>query len=79
MTSLSQLFNTYIPCPSNLKIRIANGSLSPVAGTGYITISDSLTLKSVLHVPNLFCNPLSISKLTKDSNCAIKNFDCPCD
>ena len=46
-----------------------DGSLSFVAGIGSIKVSKDLTLESVLHVPTLRCNLLSISKLTRDNNC----------
>lgn len=38
---------------------------------GSIKISHSLTLHNVLHVPNLYCNLLSISKITHDLNCRV--------
>ena len=53
MTNKSHFFTIYAPCSDHLKIRIADGSLSPVAGKGSIIISVNLILKSVLHVPNL--------------------------
>ena len=31
----------------------------------------SLSLKNMLHVPNLSCNLLSVSKITKDLNCFV--------
>ena len=34
MTSFSNLFNTYSPCSGSEKIRIADGSFSPIAGKG---------------------------------------------
>ena len=68
MTNLSKLFQTYVPCPGNQKIRIADGSFSPIAGKGSVPISKNITLKSVLHVPKLACNLLSVSKLCQDSN-----------
>ena len=45
-----------------------HGSLSAITGTGSIKISSSLTIHNVLHVPKLSCNPLSISKITRDYN-----------
>ena len=60
MTGLSHLFNSYIPCSGSEKIRIADGSLSPVAGIGVIKLSDSIDLQSVLHVPKLACNQLAV-------------------
>ena len=68
------LFSSYLPCGSNLKVKIADGSLSSVAGKGSIKIFDSLTLESVLHVPKLSYNLLSISQLMKNSNCSAKFF-----
>lgn len=53
----------------NLSVRIANGSLSKVVGIGSVQISPNLTLKSVLHVPMIDCNLISIGKLTRDNHC----------
>ena len=69
MTGLSNLFFTYKPLSGKQKVKIADGSLSSVAGKGSISVSKTMILKSVLHVPNLPCNLLSVSKLTKDLNC----------
>lgn len=73
MTGDATIFDTYSSCPNNLTVRIADGSLSKVAGTGSVVLSRDLTLNSVLLVPNLDCNLLSISKLTKEKRC-ITNF-----
>ncbi|RVX09169.1 hypothetical protein CK203_013737 [Vitis vinifera] len=43
------LFSTYSPYAGNLKVKIADGTLSPVAGKGNIRISESITLNPVLH------------------------------
>ncbi|KAH9657194.1 retrovirus-related pol polyprotein from transposon RE1 [Citrus sinensis] len=72
MTSHSKLFSSYIPCSGSQKIKIADGSLSSVAGKGSIPISTNLVLTYVLHVPNLSCNLLFISKITKDLHCIAK-------
>ncbi|RVW54694.1 Retrovirus-related Pol polyprotein from transposon TNT 1-94 [Vitis vinifera] len=50
----------------------ADGSLSKVAGTSSVRVSKNITLDSVLLVPKLNCNLLSISKLTRDLNCVTK-------
>ncbi|RVW57690.1 Retrovirus-related Pol polyprotein from transposon TNT 1-94 [Vitis vinifera] len=73
MTGDATIFDTYSSCPNNLTVRIADGSLSKVTGTGSVVLSRDLTLNSVLLVPNLDCNLLSISKLTKEKRC-ITNF-----
>ena len=79
MTSISSLFDSYYPCPGNKKVRVADGSLSSIAGKGSIKISGTIELKNVLHVPKLSCNLLSVSKLTKDSNCCAVFFDSHCE
>ena len=71
MTSESTLFSSYSPCAGNQKIKIADGSFSAIAGKGSVVLSPVLTLKNVLHVPNLSCNLMSVSKLTQDTNCQI--------
>ena len=79
MTSLSNLFSTYSPCSGLEKIKIADGSFSPIAGKGLIKLSENIDLKSVLHVPKLVCNLLSVSKLTKESNCRVIFCDSYCE
>ncbi|KZV42538.1 hypothetical protein F511_37687 [Dorcoceras hygrometricum] len=73
MTGSSKLFHSCIPCAGNQKIKIADGTLSAIVGQGsivisqtIIVISQTITLHNVLYVPNLSCNLLSISKLTRD-------------
>ena len=79
MTGYSSLFSSYGPCAGNKKIKITDGSLSAIAGIGSIKISSSLTLSNVLHVPNLSCNFLSISKTTHDRNCFANFFPSRCE
>ena len=69
MTEDATIFYTYSSCPNNLTVRIADGSLSKVVGTCSIVLSRDLTLNSVLLIPNLDCNLLSISKLNKEKRC----------
>ena len=68
-TSSSQLFSSYSPCAGNKNIKIADGSLFVIVGIGFVIISPTLTLHKVLHVPNLSCNLLSISKSASDLKC----------
>ena len=71
----SIIFSSYIPTLGNHHVlKIADGSCIDVVGTGtYYTIhiSQDITLKAILHVPNLSCNFLSISKITQDINCDV--------
>ncbi|KAK3018888.1 hypothetical protein RJ639_002840 [Escallonia herrerae] len=63
----------------NKKIKIADGSLSLIAGTGSIVLSPSIILHDVLHVPKLSCNLLSISKLTNDLKCQANFYSSRCE
>ena len=78
MTGSYQLFSTYSPCAGNVKVKIADGSLSSMLGKENVQLSNSVILESVLYVPNLSCNLLSISQLTKDLNCCAKFLSTHC-
>ncbi|KAK3041993.1 hypothetical protein RJ639_002301 [Escallonia herrerae] len=71
MTGDVSLLHECSSCHENYKVRIADGSLSTVTGIGKVIISERLILNSVLLVPNLSCNLLSISKITQDLNCVV--------
>ena len=47
------------------KVTIADRSFVPIIGKGSVSVSSSLTLDSILHVPKISCNVLSINKVTK--------------
>lgn len=68
----ASIFQKYRKCKEDYSIRIADGSLSKVTRTGFVNLSPNLTFCSILHVPNLDCNLLSVSKLCEDLNCATK-------
>ena len=58
---------------------MANGSLSFVVGKGTESVSLNITLHSVLHVPSLNRNMVSISKLTRELQCVAKFFTSYCE
>ncbi|KAL0537023.1 hypothetical protein IC582_025991 [Cucumis melo] len=68
-SGFSEHFVTYTSCAGNEKIRIADGSLAPIAGKGQIVLFDGFSLQNVLHVPKLSYNLLSISKITCELHC----------
>ena len=73
MTGDITVFHKYYPCQEYLTVRIADGTLSKVAGLGSVIISKDLVLESILLVANLDCNLLSISKLMEERKC-VANF-----
>lgn len=79
MTGSRDLFSSFIPSSGHQRIKIADGSLSPVAEKGTVILSNLLRLDSVLFVPKLSCNLLSVRKLTRDHNCIAKFFPSYCD
>ena len=56
MTGFARFFSTYTPGCGHIKVKIANGSLATVVGTGAIILRPHITLFNVLHVPKLSCN-----------------------
>ena len=79
MTGCAKLFSSYTPSPGNVKVKIADGSFSTMAGTGSIEIYPNIVLNLVLHVPKLSYNLISISKLTKDQNYIVSFSQSFCD
>ena len=75
MTHSSTSFTTYNPCSGHQKIKVADGMLA-IAGQGTINLIPSLTLKYVLHVPNL--NLSSIHQITRDLNSSVTFFPSYC-
>ncbi|TYK14395.1 Cysteine-rich RLK (RECEPTOR-like protein kinase) 8 [Cucumis melo var. makuwa] len=69
LTGSSEHFISYAPCAGNEKIRIADGSLAPIASKGQIVPFDGFALQNVLHVSKLSYNFLSISKITRELHC----------
>lgn len=72
MTGDRGVLTNFSPCHENITISIADGSLSKVIGTGSVKVSKDLTLNSVLLMPKLNWNLLSVSKLTRDFKCVTK-------
>ena len=60
----------YKPCDILIEVKMADGTTSPALGCGTICLS-KLKLKSVLYVPGLSYNLLSVSQLTNDMNCRV--------
>ena len=61
------------------KVRIPDGSFSPIAGKGDIDLTLTLTRNSVLHVPKLSANLFSVNKFTQTNICVAKFFPSYCE
>ncbi|KAJ9549083.1 hypothetical protein OSB04_021626 [Centaurea solstitialis] len=64
--------NELLPDNTEAIVRTADGIFSDVKGIRSIIILKEITLKSVLYVPNLTYNLVSVIKLTRDLNCITK-------
>jgi hypothetical protein len=78
MTGCSSVFDSYFPCSGKDKVRIADGSFSAISGKGSVRYSPSISLSSVLHIPNFATNLLSVSSFTRSANCSITFFPTHC-
>ena len=70
MTSTSGLLSDLEQSSSLPNVTLADGSATTVFGLGTANLSPNLSLSSVLYIPNIPFNLLSISKLIKILNCA---------
>ena len=62
--------NSSKPCSRSI-IYTANDSTSPITGEGSVILNDSLTLDTVLIVPSLAYNLLSVSQITATLKCTV--------
>ncbi|KAK4406517.1 Retrovirus-related Pol polyprotein from transposon RE1 [Sesamum angolense] len=59
-------------------VRLADGSYSPISGSGTIHPTNHLTLTNMLFAPEFPVNLLSISQLTQKHNCSVTFFPSYC-
>ena len=78
MTRSMNVLEDYDKCNSRINVWVADGKMSPAVGKGTVCLPNMI-LKSVLYVPKLTYNLLSVSKLTKDMNCVVTFFSSHCE
>ncbi|WP_438802665.1 hypothetical protein [Heyndrickxia coagulans] len=74
MTGKPSLLSSLQPTSSKSIITLADGSKSRALGSGTVSPTSCLPLSSILHVPNLSFNLLSVSKFAHDLNCSVSFF-----
>lgn len=67
MTSSNSRMSNYEPSRDEVGTTVADGTICTVKAKGNLKL-DGLNLKPVLHIPELKCNLLSVSKITKNLN-----------
>lgn len=70
MTGSMEVFDDYTNCHNKINVWVADGKTSPAVGQGMVRLPNMI-LKSVLFVPKLTYNLLSVSKLTHDMDCVV--------
>ena len=78
MTGNPKTFSSFRSHLASSPVTIADGSTSNVVGSRIVKPTSSITLSSVLSLPKLAFNLISVSKLTKDLNCCISFFPDHC-
>ena len=74
MTRNPKTFSSFRSHLAHFPVTIADGSTFNVVGSGTIKLTSSITLSSVLSLPKLAFNLISVSKLNKDLNYCISFF-----
>ena len=77
MTGSKNLLKDFKPSTNYITVIVADGKVSRVTGIGS-AIYDDVKLNSVLYVPNLRFNLMSVIKLLKDQNCIVTCFPTHC-
>ncbi|KAG8649661.1 hypothetical protein MANES_08G119311v8 [Manihot esculenta] len=78
MTGFYKGFLNYSPSLTKDSVKIADGSFTPISGTGSVICTSNIKLSSVLHVPHFPVNLLSVSAITNALNCKIEFFPDHC-
>ena len=66
MSGCFNIFFAYKPSSGQGKVGVVDGTFSSISGKGTIHATPSVSLSSVLHVPNFSNNLLSINLITHD-------------
>ncbi|XP_071900983.1 uncharacterized protein [Coffea arabica] len=74
MTGNSSLFSTFQPHTSAPTVTLADGSKSRVLGSSSVNPTPLISLSSVLSLPELSFNLISVSKITRALNCSAQFF-----
>ncbi|KAK8954800.1 hypothetical protein KSP39_PZI002048 [Platanthera zijinensis] len=78
MTGEPHFFSSLVSPSVHWQVRLADGSVTPILHQGTVPLSPSFTLGSVLHVPKLALNLLSVSQLTRALHCSVTFFPSGC-
>jgi transposase InsO family protein len=78
MTPHLSFFNSYTATDTILPVRSASGSTHAVSHKGDITVTSSITLFNVSHVPTFQFNLISVQKLCQDLKCIVFFFPTFC-
>lgn len=72
------LYASFTKDETGLPVKVPNGEKASVTGIGSVELPNGISVDHVLHVPDFQCNLLSVSRLTKELNCALIFFSDGC-
>jgi len=78
MTGTPNIYSSFRSHVALSPVTVADGSICNIIGSGTVKPTSSITLSSVLGLPKLAFNLMSVSKLTRDLNCYISFFPDHC-
>nr|XP_009764627.1 PREDICTED: uncharacterized protein LOC104216300 [Nicotiana sylvestris] len=78
MTGNPNIFSSFRSHKAPSPVTVADGSTYSSVGSGIVKPTSSITLSSVLSLPNLAFNLIFVSKITKDLNCCVAFFPDHC-
>nr|XP_016463323.1 PREDICTED: uncharacterized protein LOC107786370 [Nicotiana tabacum] len=78
MTGNPNMFSSFRSHKAPSPITVVDGSTCSSVGSDIIKPTSSITLSSILCLPNLAFNLISVSKITKDLNCCVAFFSDHC-
>lgn len=78
MTGNPNIFSSFQPHKVPYPVTVADGSTCNIIGSGTVKPTSSITLSSVLSIPKLAFNLISVSKVTRDLHCYITFFPDHC-
>lgn len=68
--SYKDFYNYILDC-ANQHVKLADGSIQSIKGSGDVKCTPHMTLSSVMHVPSFPINLMSVGCITNELNCAV--------
>ena len=78
MTGNSNMFSSFQSHKALSPVMVADGSTCNIVGSGTVKTTTTITLSSILSLPKLTFNLISVTRITRDLNCYVSFFPDHC-